>query len=452
MAASEFMKARQTRYGAYLTVYVLVVVAILAAINYLAKDHNKSFDTTGNKRYTLADQTKKIVGNLQNDVQIQYFDKTSAFERAKPLLDRYANLSNKLHVTYIDPDKKPDLARAAGIRNYGSIVVLNGAKKEEAKAVSEEEITGALVRTVKSGDRTACFVTGSGEVGTDDTDRNGLSVLKTALEKNNVKSKTVSLIEKPDVPADCTVLVIAGPKRDYVQPAIDAIKKYLDAGGKGLFMIDPAIDFGHGDENSGSPALVKLLDGYGITLNNDLVIDASGVGRLFGFSEASPVVMKYDAHAIGTTMKGTATVFPLVRSVAVKSGAEKLFETSDDSYSTTNTKPPIRIDPAKDKKGPFTLGAADVIAGKGRIVVTGTSGVATNQVLGVGQIGNRDLLLNTMNWLTADEAIMGIAPKDPEDRRISMTRSQMSLLFYTCVVFIPLIVIGSGVAVWFRRR
>jgi ABC-type uncharacterized transport system involved in gliding motility auxiliary subunit len=452
MASSEFLKARQTRYGAYVTLYVLVIVAILAATNWLANQHNKSFDTTANKRYTLSDQTKKVVGNLQNDVQVQYFDKTSAFERAKALLDRYANLSRKLHVDYIDPDKKPDLARAAGIRNYGSIVVQNGLKKQEAKSLSEEEVTGALIRTLKSGDRTACFVTGSGEIGTDDTDRNGLSALKTSLEKNNVKSKTISLLEKPDVPADCSVLVIAGPKRDYVQPAVDAVKKFLDAGGKGLFMIDPAIDFGHGDENSGSPALVKLLDGYGVTLNNDLVIDASGVGRLFGFNEASPIVAKYDSHAIGATMKGNATVFPLARSIDVKSGAEKLFETSDDSFSTKNTKPPIRIDPAKDKKGPFTLGAADVIAGKGRIVVVGSSGAAANQVLGISQIGNRDLILNMMNWLTADEDLISIRPKDPEDRRISMTRSQMSLLFYTSVVFIPLIVIVSGVAVWWRRR
>ncbi|MCU1258215.1 MAG: ABC-type uncharacterized transport system involved in gliding motility auxiliary component-like [Bryobacterales bacterium] len=452
MASSEFLKARQTRYGAYLAVYVLVIVAILAATNWLANQHNKSFDTTANKRYTLSDQTKKVVGNLKTDVRVQYFDKTSSFERAKALLDRYANLSNKLHVDYIDPDKKPDLARAAGIRTYGSIVVQNGLKKQDAKSLSEEEVTGALIRTLKSGDRTACFVTGSGELGIDDTDRGGLSAFKTSLEKNNFKTKTLSLLEKPEIPADCSVLIVPGPKRDYIQPEVDAIKKFLDAGGKALFMIDPPIDFGHGDANSGSPALVKLLEGYGVNLNNDLVIDASGVGQFFGFNEASPIVAKYSANPIVATMKGNATVFPLARSIDVKSGAEKLFETSENSFSTTNLKPPIKIDPAKDKKGPFTLGAADTIAGKGRIVVVGSSSAAANQVFGIGQIGNRDLFLNMMNWLTADEDLISIRPKDPEDRRISMTRSQMSLLFYTSVVFIPMIVIGSGVAVWWRRR
>ena len=452
MASSEFLKARQTRYGAYLAIYILVIVAILGAVNWLSSQHNKSFDTTANKRYTLSDQTKKVVGNLKNDVQIDYFDKASSFDRARDLLDRYKNLSNKLHVNYIDPDKKPDLARAAGIRSYGSIVVENGLKKQEAKSLSEEEITGALIRSLKSGDRMACFVTGSGEIGIDDTERSGLSAFKTSLEKNNFKTKTISLLEKPDVPSECSVLVIAGPKRDYIQPAVDAVKKFVDGGGKALFMIDPAIDFGHGDANSGSPALVKLLDGYGVTLDSDLVIDASGVGQFFGFNEASPVVAQYDSNPIVAGMKGNATVFPLARSITVKAGAEKLFETSDNSYATTNLKPPIKIDPAKDKKGPFTLGAADTVAGKGRIVVVGSSSAAANQVFGISQIGNRDLILNMMNWLTADEDLISIRPKDPEDRRITMTRRQMSMLFYLSVVFIPLIVIVSGVAVYWRRR
>ena len=452
MPSPEFLKARQTRYGAYLAIYVLVIIAILGAANWLANQNNKSFDTTANKRYTLSDQTKKIVGNLKDPITIDYFDHASSFQRARDLLDRYSNLSSKVKVEYVDPDKKPDVARAAGIRNYGSIIVQSGLKKQEAKSLSEEEVTGALIRALKSGERTACFVSGSGEVSPDDTDRNGLSAFKTALEKNNFKTKAISLLQKPEVPSDCTVLIIPGPKRDYIQPAADAVKKFIDGGGKALLMIDPAIDFGHGDSNSGSPALVKMLQDYGVTLNNDLVIDASGVGQFFGFNEASPIVAQYDTHAIVAGMKGTACVFPLSRSLDVKSPAEKLFETSDNSFATTKLAPPIRIDPAKDKKGPFTLGAAATISGKGRIAVLGSSSAAMNQVFGISQIGNRDLILNMMNWLTADEDLISIRPKDPEDRRITMTRRQMSLFFYTTVVFLPLLVIISGVAVYWRRR
>ncbi len=452
MAASEFLKARQTRYGAYLAAYVIVVILILGAINYLSSTHNKSYDATANKRYTLSDQTKKIVTGLKDDVNITYFQKASEFTRARDLLDRYSNLSGKIHVKYIDPDKDPLAARTAGIRAYGTIVVANGLRTQEAKAVTEEEVTGALIRALKTGERLACFVVGSGELGTDDQDRSGLSSLKTALEKTTFKTQTVALIEKPDVPQNCSVLIIAGPKRDYVQPAIDAVKKYIDAGGHAAFFIDPAIDFGKGDANSGSPALVAMISGYGVTLNNDLVIDGSGMGQLFGFNEASPIVMQYESQSIVAGMRRSATVFPLSRSLDVKSPGEKLFSTSDNSFATTNLKPPIKIDPAKDKKGPFTLGAAATIAGKGRIVVVGSSSWVKNEVLGIGQIGNRDLVLNMANWLTADEDLIAIRPKDPEDRRISMTRRQMSLLFFLLVLVIPLAVILVGTSVYLKRR
>jgi ABC-type uncharacterized transport system involved in gliding motility auxiliary subunit len=452
MARGEFLQARQTRYGAYLAIYVIVILAVLGAANYLASQNNKSFDSTANKRYTLSDQTKKIVSGLKSNVNIDYFDKSTAFTRAKDLLDRYANLSGKVKVNYIDPDKKPDQARMAGVRNYGSIIVENGLKKEEAKSLSEEEVTGALIRTLKTVERTACFVTGSGELSTESTDRGGISNFKASLEKSSFKTQVISFFEKTEVPSNCTVVIIAGPKRDYLQAAVDGLKKFLDNSGKVLFMIDPAIDFGKGDTNAGAPLISKMLEGYGVTLNNDLVIDASGVGQLFGFNEASPIVTKYESHAITSPMSGQATVFPISRSMDVKSPAEKLFQSSSNSYATAKLTPPISIDPAKDKKGPFTLGAAETTAGKGRFVVVGSSSAAANQIFGISQVGNRDLFLNMMNWLTADEDLISIRPKDPEDRRISMTRSQMTMLFYTAVIFFPLIIIVSGVGVWWRRR
>jgi gliding motility-associatede transport system auxiliary component len=450
--ASDFLKARQTRYGAYLAIYVIVIIAVLGAVNYLAFQNDKSFDSTANKRYTLSDQTQKIVKGLKNDVRITYFDKSTAFNRAKDLLERYSNLSSKMHVAYVDPDKKPDLARAAGIRTYGSIVVENGLKKQEAKSLSEEEVSGALIRSMKTGDRTACFATGSGELSIDGSERSGISLFKAGVEKNSFKTKTFSFFEKTEVPSDCSVVVIPGPKRDYLDPAIEALKKYLEGGGKVLFLIDPAIDFGKGDSNSGSPAIAKLLSGYGVTLDNDLVIDASGVGQLFGFNEASPIVMKYSSHPITSPMTDQASVFPIVRSMQVKAPSEKLVETSANSYATTKLTPPISIDPAKDKKGPFTLAAAGTAAGKGRFVVVGTSSAAANQMFGISKIGNSDLILNMMNWLTADEDLISIRPKDPEDRRISMTSRQMSTLFYTSVIFFPLVIIIAGVSSWWRKR
>jgi len=478
---SEWLKARQTRYGAYLFTYLVVIIAVLGATNWLANRHNKSFDSTSNKRFSLSEQTGKIVKGLSRDVTITYFDKTTEFGRARDLLDRYGNLSTKLHIDYVDPDKKPQLARAANVRTYGTIYIDSGLRKEEAKSLTEEDVTGALIRSLKSGERNVCFVTGSGEHGLDDSGRTGYSSVKEALEKNNYKTKTISLLEaggaappqavklgqpaasaadgaKPAVPADCTVLVVAGPKYDYTQPEVDAIKSYVENGGRALFLIDPPLKLGR-DDYSGSPALATVISRWGVTLDKDLALDTSGVGQIFGLGPEVPLVTSYESQPIVRDLKDVATAFPLARTLDVKSTstgtAEKLFSTSSNSYATTSiNSPEIRIDPKKDKKGPLALAASGTYKGaagkEGRFVVVGSSNWASNNILRFN--GNRDLFLNMMNWLSSDEDLISIRPKDPEDRRLNISTRQMSALAYSSMLFLPLIVVVSGFVVWWQRR
>src|SRR6476661_820684 len=209
---TNWMKARQTKYGVYLVVYLGVIIAVLGIANWLASTHDKSVDTTSTKKYSLSDQTKKVVQNLKSDVNIEYFDQQKNFGTAKDLLDRYNNLSSIMHVEYIDPDKKPAVAKAMGVKSYGSTFIKANGKTEEAKSVTEEEVTGALVRALKGGQRSVCFVSGSGEHSLDETGRNGYSNVKEALEKNNYKTRSFSLLagaeagKAPEVPSDCTVV------------------------------------------------------------------------------------------------------------------------------------------------------------------------------------------------------------------------------------------------------
>ena len=82
-----------------------------------------------------------------------------------------------------------------------------------------------------------------------------------------------------------------------------------------------------------------MLDSWGVTMEKDLAIDASGVGQIFGLSEVVPLVTSYESHPIVRDMKETATAFPLARTLDVKSRQarrEKLFSTSENSFATTN--------------------------------------------------------------------------------------------------------------------
>lgn len=456
---STWIRARQTKYAAYATLYILVVLAIISVANVLSNRYSKSYDSTSNKRYSLSDQTVKIVKGLTQNATITYYDKPTNFQTAKDLLDRYTSVSPRIHVEYVDPDKKPEEARAAGVTKYGTMMVQVGAKKEEAKSVTETEITGAIIRDVKSRARTVCFLTGDGERQLDDGDpQDGYSKLKDAISKDNYQTQTISLLEKAEIPADCTVVVVAGPKNDFQQPSVDVIKKYIEDGGRAMFMLDPPIKLGH--PTADNAALTKVLQDWGVSLDNDLVLDPNPVGQLAGLGPQVALVTKYEQQPIVDEMKGTATGFPLTRSMTIKNtdktNVQKLFDTSDTSFSTAalNT-PTVNVNDPKNKKGPMTIGAAGSYGtgkenSEGRFVVLGTSAWLANSFLGFD--GNSDLALNALNWLSSDEDLISIRPKEQENRAINMTTSQFSWVRLSTQFFFPAALLLIGVSVWWRRR
>ena len=456
---TQLLKARQTKYAAYAAVYVLVVITAAVIVNVLANRYTKSYDATSNKRYSLSDQTAKIVKGLKETATILYFEQGTRFEHAKDLLGLYENLSPKVHVEYIDADKNPQKFREAGVRDYGTAVVQVGDKKEEAKSMTEEGISGALIRVLKNKTRTACFVAGSGEHQIDDSDRNGYSNFKELVGKDNYQAKSVDLLQKAEVPGDCTALVVGGPTRDYQQPEVDAIKKYVEDGGRALFMLDPPLKIGR-SEIADNDALTNLLQNWGVTLNKNLILDLNPIGQLAGLGPQVALVTSYDSQPIVNGMKGTATGFPLSRSIEIKNGdktsVQKLFDSSTTSLATNNLSSPA-VDPndPKNKKGPMTIAAAGTYnTGKqdsqGRFVVVGSSSWAANSFIKFN--GNSDLALNTIDWLASDEDLISIRPKQEEDRRVTMTRAQMNWVRITSQFLLPLVVVFAGVSVWWRRR
>ncbi len=457
--ANQWLKARQTKYAAYAATYILVVLAAVVLVNVLSDRFHKSYDATSNKQYSLSGQTTKIVKSLKQPATITYFDQSTRFRDGKDLLDEYAGLSPKVKVEYVDPDKNPQAAREAGIRNLGTAVVQIGAKKEEAKSMTEEGVTGAFIRDLKSSTRTVCFVSGSGEHQIDDSNREGLSRFKDLLSKDNYESKTINLLQTADVPGDCTTLVVAGPTRNYEQPEVDAIKKYVEGGGRALLTLDAPLKAGRSGI-ADNDALASVLQGWGVTLNKDLILDLNPIGQLVGVGPTVALVTQYESQPIVSEMKGTATGFPLSRSLEVKStdktSVQKLFDSSSSSLATTNlSSSAVNVNDPKNKKGPLTIAAAGSYnTGKensqGRFVVVGSSSWLDNGFIDFN--GNNDLALNTINWLSSDEDLISIRPKEREDRRITMTRAQLGWVRATSQFLLPGIVVIAGIGVWWKRR
>lgn len=455
MAAEKNSVAQQqARFGATAGLYTVLVIGILAAVNYLGVRFNKPLDLTSNKRYTLSQETQKIVGNLKQDATITYFDLSTHFDQAKGILDRYKNLSTKIHVDYVDLRREPMRAREYGVRFQGTAFVEEGQQREEAKSLDEQGITGAFLK-ISKGIRKVCFVTGSKEHSLDQSEGPGLSGFKTLLERDNYQPEAITLIDKNAVPGDCKVAVVAGPRADYPANEVSALKSYVEGGGRALFLMDPPLDI-RGEHISENTGVAKLLESWGVTLDKDLVLENTGLVAIYG--PANPPVNHYEDHPIVNDLKGNYIILPIVRSLEVKNAGKstvsKLFSSSDGAVATSDlASGRVRFDDPNNKKGPFVLGAAGTYdTGKpnenGRFVVIGTSGFLANET--ISAMLNRDLALNTINWLSSDEDLISIRAKEPEDRKLdpkAIGPIQVSDFFG-----LPLLIIAACIAVFMKRR
>ena len=448
--------SRQAKYGLNTALYILFALAIVVVVNLIANHFVKQVDLTANQRYTVSPQTQKILSGLDRDAEFLYFDRKANFGDARDLLELYAVHSRRLKLTYVDPDREPDKAKQYNVKMYGVLVVSAGERHEQAKSLREEDITNAIIRALKGGPKTIYFLTGHGDHDIASTERLGYSEAKKSLEDSNYEVKTLSLLEQsPQIPENASVLVVAGPQKDLLDAEVETIKRYIMKGGRALFLIHPLTP----------PKLRTLLEDFGVDARNNVAVDTSGLGRLFGTNELMPLVMQYENHPITKDMANTATLFPMANALHVSGnsmpGAEfqLIAKTTQNSWASTDVRSQTVIfRKGEDLEGPLGLFGAGVYKDpnakeggvEGRIFVSGSAARIGNAVLGFN--GNRDLFLNAVNWLTSDEDLISIRPKNPEDRRVELSTSQMELVKYTTLVVVPLGVIFAGLGVWWKRR
>ena len=474
---------RETKLGAMMSISVAAVLAILIGINWVVTRRDKRWDLTAAASYTLSDQTIKVLGNLKTPVKVLVFDAPGGFQRFRDSLGMYTAASPNLQVEYIDMDREPARAREYAIVAPGTVVMEYEGRREKVLSEREQDLTNNLIKVTTGRQMKAYFVQGHGERDSLGSDRLGYSSVVDAMKRDNYTVDKVVLAQsQAGVPADASVLIIAGPSADYLQPEVDAIRTYLRKGGKALFLLDPPV----GESARTAPTLEALLKEWGITLGHDVVIDISGMGQLLGTDASVPVVANYPPHPV-TENFDLLTAFPLAQSVKGEAGVElgtantqNVINTSDRSWSESDVKSlaaggKVSLDEqAGDHRGPVTIGlslsmdAPDAPAPAAasaekpadgappppkpqmRIMVVGDSDFASNAAAGIQ--GNADLFVNMNNWLTQQEDLISIHPRDAGDRRVTMTADQQRRLLWLSLLFIPGLILGSGVYTWWQRR
>jgi ABC-type uncharacterized transport system involved in gliding motility auxiliary subunit len=464
---------RQARYGTLAASSVLIVLGILVAINYIGARQNKRWDLTANKQFSLADQSRNVLQKLDAPLQVMVFAQEQEFPRYQDKLKEYSYVSKKMTAEYIDPDKKPTIAKQNQVQQYGTIVFNYKGRTERVTTDNEQDITNGIIKVVSGQQRKVYFTQGHGERDTVSAERDGYNGVAGALGRENYTVEKLVIAQQGSVPDDASVVVVAGPKTDFFAPEIEALKKYLDKSGKLLLELDPP-------EKADSQPLTNLIavaHDWGVEVGNNVVVDVSGMGRLIGTDASVPVAANYPSHPI-TQRFSFITAFPLAREASPVSGgvnghvAQPFVESSPRSWAETDIKGllttgQVALDEAKgDKKGPITIGSAvsaaatpatppkpgeaDAPKPETRVAVMGDSDFAANGGLGIQ--GNRDLFMNTIGWLSQQENLISIRPKEADDRRITLTATQQANIAWLSLLIIPAAVFGTGIFTWWRRR
>ncbi|MCC7417578.1 MAG: GldG family protein [Acidobacteria bacterium] len=470
---------REARYGSLAVTSVVLVLAILVAINYIGVRQNKRWDLTSGKQFSLSDQTHKAIAALDAPLEVLVFTQEYDFPRYQDLLNEYQYASKQITTQYVDPDKNPTAATQNEVKQYGTIVLNYKGRTERVVSDTEQDVTNGIIKVTSGKQRAVYFTQGHGEKDPLSSDqRTGYSGIADALKGENYTVEKIVLTQTPELPEAASLVVIAGPRTDFLPAEIESLKAYLGKFGKLLLELDPP-------EKPDDPPLTNLIalaHDYGIDVGQDVVVDPRA--RMMGAEADVPFVASYPEHPI-TDRFQVMTLYPLVRSVTPVAGgvngrtAQPIAETSGDSWSETDvrgllTERKATIEPEKgDRQGPIPIAAAvadakiqepsslpegsvvpsmlnDGSKPETRLVVVGDSDFGTNSVLAVA--GNRDLFMNMAGWLTQQENLISIRPKEAGDSRLVMTVDQQRLVMFASLLFLPAVVFGAGIVTWWRRR
>ncbi len=451
------MKRRRLIYGTNALVSVLSVCGILIILNYIFYKSDIRIDMTEGQLYTVSEHTVGVIENINGDVEMIAFFKDVGIDRSEfqDLIKEYTRRSGKIKVRFVNPDKEPGIAKKYDIKEYGTVVLIDGQQTIKLRLAdhisggilknAEEEITNALFKLNRVVHKTVYFLAGHGERDiNDDLEPEGLGSLNAALRDEGYEVKEFLLLRGDPMPAKDSVLIVSAPKQALSLKEISDIKAYLDNGGKAIFLIEP---------RSGGE-LVSILRNYGFAIADDIIVDPSS--KLEGGGDIAPIVAQYAHHDITEGFR-YATIFPYSRSIDVieKDGtdAEVIADSGEYSWSENNFEmfdQGVAQQEEGDKKGPLGVAAVSEDEDSSRIAVFGSVDFVSNIFIDFS--GNRDLFLNTVNWVAGDENLISIRPRAEKEGKLTITKKQTNVIFFFTVVLIPAVIFFSGMGIWWKRR
>lgn len=448
------LTSRSTRYGTSLAVMGLALVGLIVLLNVASYRYYGRWDMTKEGLYSLSSQTQALLDQVDRPVQVTAFfypEQRQEELEARDLLEAYAGHNRFISYRIVDPEVKRSLAEQYGFSGLSyALVFESGDKRHTVYTVAEQTFASAILRVTRDRRVTVYFLDGHGEREIGDEEQGGYSNIADLLSQASYELETLNLITHTGaLPVGETIVVLAGPRFPLREGERDLLADYLRRGGKLLALLDPD-----------QPAdLNPLLEPWGVQVEDSLIVDPDNA--LAGLDPTIPVhyYAKGD-HPISKDLP--STFYPGARPVTMTPDrpadlqVTPLLGTSDSSWAESNLEEqPMAFDPEEDRPGPIFLAIA--VQGRQadqeqalstRLVVVGDSDFAGNGYAG----GNYQFFLNAINWLAEEEDLIDIAPVTYQDRQLVVNASQARAIRYLTLAGWPLLVAGSGVVVWLRRR
>ncbi len=439
-------------------VFVALLLGVVGLLAWVSTRYNYQADWTANARHSLSPASVKLLQQAKGPITVTAFarDNRQLRDQIRDIIGRYQRYKSGVTLSFINPDTNPARTQAMGVTTDGEVVFDYAGRKEHIKPseLQEQNITNALQRLMRNGERWLVFLDGHGERSIQGQTNNGLSMWAKQLRDKGFKTRSVNLAQAGSIPDNTTVLVISEPQVALLPGEIKAIEDYIKRGGNLLWLGDPGPMHGLGpvaDELG-----VKFLPGIVVDLTTQLLgIQSAAIAAVTNYG-TSPVTKDFNL----------LTVYPLAAGLTVDAPkgwqGDGFLKTGKDSWvETGKLTGKVSFNDKQDIRGPVTLAVTltrtpqQKTAKKGedkqqRVIVTGDGDFLSNQYL--GNVGNLDLGMNMINWLSEDEHFLNIPAKTATDTRLEFSKTQKSIIGFGFWIGVPALLLVSGLTIWLRRR
>ena len=469
------LNKKYLRNGSYSTLLIVIFVAIVVVINMIVGKLPSKYtqiDISDQQLYSIGDETKKVLNNLDKDVTIyQIAQSGSEDETISNLLQKYADESKHVKVELKDPVVSPkfvseytsdqvssnSLIVACGDRNkvvnyndmYESTMDYNTYNYQTTGFDGEGQITSAIAYVTTENLPVLYTLEGHGEKELDST-------IKEDIEKANMEIKTLNLISEGSVPDDAACLLIDSPSSDISEDEKTALLDYLENGGKAMVFSDYT--------ESTLTNFAAVLENYGVKAADGIVFE--GDNQHYGMQMPYyllPTVNSTDASS-ETASSGYYIIMPYAQGIQKLDDVrdtvtvEDILTTSDSAYSKTNLQSETLEKEDGDVEGPFALGVSikeDVGDGKKtQIIYYSSSYIMDSQMNQLVSGGNEKLVTESLNSMVSTEetTTVSIPSKSLEVSYLTIPDYDASFWKICTIGLIPGIFLVAGFVIWFKRR